>query len=172
MTEIDEVEFLPEIECSACEIFRSFPDLAWIAEDEAMPSEIHRKYAAAGTSWIAEADGQRVGFLCAESDFRDLHIQELSVRQEWQGKGIGRKLMNTAIEYARRNQFKLVTLTTFREVPWNAPFYRSLGFEVIENENLGPRLKKILETEAEHGFSPLQRCAMRLRVLPENGSDS
>lgn len=129
-----------------------------------MPAKTHLKYVRKGTSWVAEAGDLIVGFVCAEPAVRDLHIWEMAVRQESQGKGIGRQLMKTVIEYARSNQFKFVTLTTFREVAWNGPFYRSLGFEVIDSEKLDARLEKILRAEISHGLPGTLRCAMRLLV--------
>lgn len=129
-----------------------------------MSPETHMKYVMSGTSWIAEVENQIVGFLCAEVAMGDLHVWEMAVRREWQGQGIGRKLMNAAIDHAYRNQLRSVTLTTFREVSWNEPFYRSLGFEIIHTEGIEPRLAGILQEEIQHGFPGHQRCAMRLWV--------
>jgi len=129
-----------------------------------MSAETHLKYVLQGTSWVAEADSQIVGFLCAEAAERDFHIWELDVRREWQGNGIGRKLMKAAIEHAHNNEFNSVTLTTFIGVPWNEPFYHSLGFESIEKNKLDSRLKDVLRVEIQHGLPGNLRCAMRLSV--------
>ena len=172
LTKAEDVHALPDIERSAGESFRGLPELAWIADDEDMSAETHLQYVMQGTSWVAEADDQIIGFLCAQSAGRDLHIEEFAVRLEWQGQGIGRQLMNTAIEHARRNRFRSATLTTFRKVPWNEPFYRSLGFEIIEAEKLEPRLEKILQAEIQRGLSGDLRCAMRLWISPQNEKDS
>lgn len=94
----------------------------------------------------------------------DLHVWELAVRREWQGQGTGRQLIETAIEYARVNHLRCVTLTTFRQVPWNEPFYRRLGFEVIDMKSVEPRLALILQDEIQQGLPGDLRCAMRLVV--------
>ncbi len=172
LTKIEDISLLPDIEYSAGESFRDLPDLAWIADDDAMSVETHLKYVIKGTSWIAEADDQIVGFLCAESTAIDLHVWLLAVRREWQGKGIGRRLMKTVIEHAHRNEFISVTLTTFREVPWNEPFYRSLGFEMVDREKIDPRLQEILHAEIQHGLPGVLRCAMRLLVSPIREKDA
>lgn len=161
-TRIEDIDLLPAIEDSAGESFRDIPDLAWIADDESMSAETHLQYMLQGTSWVAEVDDQVIGFVCAEAADTDLHICELAVEREWQHQGLGLKLMKTAIEHARRNQFQAVTLTTFREVPWNESFYRSLGFEIIDNEKLNERLEQILRAEIQHGFPSSLRCAMQL----------
>ncbi len=122
------------------------------------------QYVLEETSWVGEVDGQVIGFLCAHEMDRDLHIEELAVRHEWQGQGIGRQLMQTMVEYARRNGFRSVTLTTFREVVWNEPFYRSMGFEIIAPEKVDPWLVEILHAEVARGFPADLRCAMRLWI--------
>ena len=163
---MEEVSLLPEIEQSAGEGFRDLPDLAWIADSGNMSAEMHLMYVKQRTSWVAEVESQIVGFLCAEIMERDLHVWEVSVRQEWQSKGIGQQLMETTIQYASDNQLRCVTLTTFREVPWNAPFYRSLGFKILDMSSLEPRLEKILQDEIQHGLPGDLRCAMQLIVPP------
>ena len=127
-----------------------------------MSTEAHQKCVAQSTSWVAEVDDQIVGFLCAESAAKDLHIWELAVRREWQGRGIGRRLMKTVLDHARQNGFVSVTLTTFRDVPWNEPFYRSLGFEIMDTEKIDSRLKQILDAEIQHGLPGNLRCVMQL----------
>ncbi|TGS57679.1 GNAT family N-acetyltransferase, partial [Mesorhizobium sp. M3A.F.Ca.ET.201.01.1.1] len=91
-----------------------------------------------------------------------LHIWELDVRLDRQGSGIGRALIERAIEDAKRRGLSTVTLTTFRDVAWNAPFYRKFGFRVLEGAEIDERLASLLGDEVEHGMPSDQRCAMRL----------
>jgi len=101
-----------------------------------------------------------VGFLLAEAHPLSLFIVELSVDLDWQGKGIGRQLIACAAEHARKKGLTSLTLTTFRDVPWNAPFYTRLGFERVTA--LTPELRQKREEEAAHGLAYETRCAMRL----------
>jgi GNAT superfamily N-acetyltransferase len=167
-TKEQDVHILPEIERSAGECFRSLPALAWVADDGNLSAEEHLQYVMEETSWVSEVGDQVIGFLCAHEMDRDLHIEELAVHHEWQGQGIGRRLLQTVIEYARRNGFRSVTLTTFREVPWNEPFYRSMGFEIIAAEKMDTQLEEILHAETARGFSAEKRCAMRLWISSPN----
>ena len=48
---------LPDIERSAGELFRTVPDLAWIAGDEVMSAEAHLEHIAQGTVWVAQEEG-------------------------------------------------------------------------------------------------------------------
>jgi hypothetical protein len=52
-------------------------------------------------------------------------------------------------------------LTTFRHLPWNAPFYQKVGFRILEKANLDEQLAEILEEEAK-GLDITKRVAMRL----------
>jgi hypothetical protein len=70
--------------------------------------------------------------------------------------------MAAAIDWARRAGLAAVTLTTFRAIPWNAPFYRSLGFVVLTADTISERLAAILADETARGFE--DRCAMRLAL--------
>ena len=51
-------------------------------------------------------------------------------------RGVGMALVQTVCAYAVAEQWAGVTLTTFRDMPWNAPFYERLGFEVMEAASL------------------------------------
>jgi GNAT superfamily N-acetyltransferase len=93
-----------------------------------------------------------------------IHIHEMSVSETFQGHGIGRALLEAAIEWAVIHHFAALTLTTFREVPWNATFYSQCGFEVLSVSGLDERLSGLLREEVEEGFAEGTRCAMRFSL--------
>lgn len=157
----DEAALLPPIERSASESFRTIAAFASWADAALLPAEFHAPRIAAGAVWVAEEGGVPVGFACAERIAGELHIWELDVRQDRQGHGIGRRLLEAVLAAARREGIAAVTLTTLREVPWNAPFYERLGFVLLEREAIGPRLAAILDREAEQGADRGTLCAMR-----------
>jgi hypothetical protein len=57
-----------------------------------------------------------------------------------------------------------VTLTTFRDVPWNAPYYEQLGFSETTAAALSPAHVDIVRDEASRGFDPAKRVAMIMRL--------
>ncbi len=57
-----------------------------------------------------------------------------------------------------------MTLTTYRDVPWNAPYYARLGFEVVADEDLGPGLRAVRELEVERGLDRWPRVVMTRHV--------
>lgn len=156
-----DAESLPDIERSAAQAFLSIDELGWLAEADTLTVERHRHLIALLTCWVAvDAQAALLGFLSAERHGNDLHVYELSVRQAAQGQGWGRKLIEAAKDYARCHQLAAVTLTTFTQVPWNAPFYRRLGFQACGSATLDPHLAAILAQEYDCGFEPGSRCAM------------
>ena len=71
--------------------------------------------------------------------------------------------MEAACGWARSEHFDSITLTTYRDVPWNGPFYESLGFVVLET--LTPDLIEIRGIEraiGDNDFGP--RVAMRIAL--------
>ena len=162
---VADAECLPEIERSAGQSFLDIPHLAWIAGDEVQSAERHRQLILDGRAWVAEDRcGKILGFLNGEGRGDGFHIWEVSVRRDSQGRGFGRALMLAAIEQARSDGLKAVTLTTFREVPWNEPFYLGLGFVTLGEACLSPGLAEILEIEAKAGLHRQTRCAMSLAL--------
>lgn len=159
----DEVEALRRIERSAAQAFRLVEAFSWIATGDVQSAERHLDLIGKGTNWVATADGDDpIGFLSAEIDGPELHIWEISVDHLHQGFGIGRKLIRHAVEQATERGLEAVTLTTFRTIPWNCPFYERLGFRLLDEAGLSPRLAGVLDEEAAHGLQRDTRCAMRM----------
>ncbi len=153
---------LPAIEDAGAETFARFG--APLADGSPpTPASLFEQRLASGMIWVSEAaGGQVVGFLAAAPAEGDLHVEEVDVLIDHQRQGHGRRLMVHAIHWARAQSLRGVTLTTFRHIPWNAPFYASLGFRELAEDETPPRLAAILTEEAERGFE--NRCAMRLTL--------
>lgn len=117
----------------------------------------------AGATVVFAAGDPAVGFVSVDLVDGDAHIDQLSVLPERGGRGIGRDLLDRAVRWAREEGLSGVTLTTFRDVPWNAPFYARVGFEVVETP--GPELAAIRAHERATGIDAMgPRVAMRLRI--------
>ncbi len=155
--------FLPAIERSAGEAFRAIDDLAWIADADDLSVDRYAALIAGGAAWVAsDAAGDIAGFLCGEVFGDALHIWEMSVRRDGQQAGLGRRLLATATSWAMAARLPALTLTTFREVAWNEPFYRRAGFRTLSDHELTPRLAETLRAEVANGMPGDRRCAMRL----------
>lgn len=160
-----DASLLPAIEQSAGQTFRQIPDLAWIADDSNQPVERHLALIAHGVAWVAvDLADTPVGFLNGEILHGALHIWEMSVHKDHQGKGIGRALMGQARKWAMEKQLSFITLTTFRDVAWNEAFYKSLGFVTLEEDQITIGLRKVLDDEVRDGLPGEKRCAMMLSL--------
>ena len=151
---------LAAVERSAAVLFRGI-GLDWIAESPAMDLAVLDLCRAAGTLWIApDHDDRPTGFLAATDLDGAFFILELSVAAEHQGRGLGRALLHAALDQARWRYYGAAALTTYRDVPWNAPFYARHGFVALREFDLSPGLKAKLADEARHGHDPDRRVAM------------
>ena len=56
------------------------------------------------------------------------HLEQLSVHPDHAGGGIGRALLRAGCDWAEANGYPEITLATYRDIPWNGPFYASEGF--------------------------------------------
>ena len=92
---------------------------------------------------------------------RSAHVEQVSVDPRDAGRGLGRRLLDHVAAVARRRQLDAVTLTTFRDVPWNAPYYRRCGFRVLPEDEIGPGLRRVRDHESAQGLDPVLRVCMR-----------
>lgn len=76
-----------------------------------------------------EASGPAVGFAHVIEDGATAYLEQVSVHPGHARQGHGRTLVRAVIAEASARGFARVTLRTYADVPWNAPFYASLGFE-------------------------------------------
>jgi GNAT superfamily N-acetyltransferase len=152
---------LPAIESSAVEAYARYGKP--LEDYEPNSAEDWAPNLGAGLLWIAEdpAAGP-VGFLAAERHDGGLYVAEVDVAITYQRKGIGRRLMQAAIDRAREEGLANLTLTTRLDIPWNAPFYRTLGFVVLVEDVLPPHLAATRARETAAGLQ--DRCGMRLRL--------
>ncbi|MET9023025.1 hypothetical protein ABZV93_23880 [Actinopolymorpha sp. NPDC004070] len=69
--------------------------------------------------------------------------------------------MDHLAAYATGEGVLALTLTTFTDVPWNAPYYLRCGFVFMDDGDLTPGLRRIREREAAHGLDRWPRTCMR-----------
>lgn len=164
-THPDDCALLPSIERSAAKTFLSDPELAWLAHAEPIAAVRHREFMDRGICLVAAGERNRpFGFVVSERFGTELHIWELSVARDRQGTGIGRALLGALDEAAGAASYRALTLTTFSDLPWNGPFYRSCGFAEIDASKVGERLAAMLNDDRQHGLPPNRRCAMIKRL--------
>jgi GNAT superfamily N-acetyltransferase len=154
------------IEQCAGELFRTFPGLEWIADSPNRELSFYSDLIARGWCWVArDQQGEVKGFIAAQRIADDLHFCEMAVSRALQRQGIGRSLMQAAIASAQARGLERLTLTTFRDVPWNAPAYESFEFRRMNPKQIPRRLKRVLCAEVAAGLEIGSRCAMSLDLV-------
>jgi GNAT superfamily N-acetyltransferase len=99
-----------------------------------------------------------VAYLVAEPVDGALHVEQVSVHPAHARSGIGRALLDEV------GAAGPLTLTTFADVPWNAPYYARLGFRVLPESEWTPGLRAIRAREAAIGLDRWPRVCMRREV--------
>ncbi len=156
----EHLDLLPAIERAAATRFGdSLPRSVLL---HVTPADTLEAAQLAGLLWVAlEPAGTPVGFAVASIHGRRVHLDELDVLPEHGRKGVGSALVEAVEDHALSSGYTEVTLTTFGDVPWNAPFYASAGFKVIPEHELDAELHRRLSDEAELGLDRSRRVAMR-----------
>jgi len=130
--------------------------------NQATSLEVLEEAQRAGHLWVVLADDLPVAFAHVDLIERDaVHLEEIDVHPEHGRRGLGTKLVLEVCRWAASNGYGAVTLTTFRDVPWNLPFYARLGFDVVALERVSAPLRTIVEDETRRGLDPSRRVVMK-----------
>ncbi len=160
----DEVEAVRAIELAAASLFRSvgLPEIAASAPSEA--AEVLLRARAGRLLVTVDAADRPVAFALFGEIDGTLHIEELDVDPAHGRRGLGAALIARIDAIARDRGLPALTLSTFRDVPWNAPYYSRLGFVPIPDADLGPGLAAIRHRIATQGVDVAPRLFMRRPV--------
>jgi GNAT superfamily N-acetyltransferase len=118
------------------------------------------------TLWVACEADRPIGFALVWIRTDALHLRELDVHPDHMRRGLGRRLVEFVRERAAERGLARVTLTTFRDVDWNASLYRRWGFEVLEPEDQPDWLAAIRAAEDRSVIGQWPRVAMALTATP------
>ncbi|NDU73927.1 GNAT family N-acetyltransferase [Actinomadura sp. DSM 109109] len=110
---------------------------------------------------IVVAGDPPVGFAAVEELDGAAHLEQISVRGDLVGRGIGALLLREVKARAAAAGLPGVSLLTFRDVPWNGPWYARHGFAELPPERWGPGIRSYWDAEIEAGLHALgPRLAM------------
>ena len=154
-----DLPFLPPIELSAAKLLAGHAPESVLREttshDDLERARFQRLL------WVALANDFPVGFAHVEVIEPSIaHLREIDVHPEHGRRGLGTRLIGTVCAWAATARYQAVTLTTFRNVAWNMPFYKRLGFHEITFGDLSDALRSLLRDEIRRGLDPALRVAM------------
>jgi GNAT superfamily N-acetyltransferase len=157
----DEVPRLREIEDQAGTIFSGL-GLIDEALDTSFPLDDLARLVGMGQVWVGcLEDGLPVGMVIASVREGAVYIEEMDVLPAHGSRGLGARLLACVCAWAQAQGHAAITLSTFRDVPWNGPFYRKHGFRDLQPGEWTPGMRAIREREAEHGLRVEARVFMR-----------
>ncbi|MDP3494726.1 MAG: GNAT family N-acetyltransferase [Hyphomonadaceae bacterium] len=139
---------LQEIERAAAELFRG-SELIDIDAMSVVAMGDHVHSIEQDLSIVAEVEGRVAGFVMGEMHFDDAYLHELDVDPAFGRRGVGAALVERFREAAKAKGARAVYLSTFRTPPWNAPFYRKLGFVDVAREDYLPWMSDIAREQAK-----------------------
>ncbi|MWA05075.1 GNAT family N-acetyltransferase [Actinomadura sp. LD22] len=141
---------LPAIENSGDRLFHPFgivfPPGPTIAEE----------MIAKGAEFLVAGDPP-VGFAAVREVDGAAHLEQISVHADLTGRGIGSRLLRAVLDAAARRGSPGVSLLTFRDVPWNGPWYARHGFAELPEDRWGPGIRAYWDAEIAaglHGLGP------------------
>ena len=151
-----------DIEREAAQRFLGSPE-AWIAGDPPAPEALLDARLEDGGLWVACLDGERpVAALRFRPLGDSLYIEQIDVLPAFSGLRLGAALLDWADDLAREAGYAALVLSTFRDIPWNAPWYGRIGFEVIGV--LPPELETLRSEHLARGLDESRRVFMRRDV--------
>lgn len=159
----DDAARIPDVERAAGALFRTV-GMDDIADADVTEIAILVDRALTGRLFVAEHGGHLAGFAIFSEVDDVCYLEEVSTSQS--GQGIGRRLIARVEDAARARGLDWITLATFREVPWNAPYYARLGFVEWPTADLPSGHQERYRKQAEFGLDMGKRIFMRKSLAP------
>ena len=107
--------------------------------------------------------GTIVGFVHVLESGEIAHLEQISVLPQNGRRGYGRRLLEAAMDEARGRGYERMTLRTYADVPWNAPFYVRIGF--VETEPTTDFHKSLVDVEERLGLGRYGRRVQMTAAL-------
>ncbi|MEU4800058.1 GNAT family N-acetyltransferase [Streptomyces sp. NPDC023327] len=169
-----ELPVLQDIERAAGEAFRAL-GMDAVADDEPPAEEQLERFRRAGRAWVAaDEDDVPLAYLLSQPvvyapgppvAYAE-HIEQVTVHPRAARRGLGRALIEHLADRAGARGRTALTLTTFADVPWNAPYYARIGFRPLPDAALPPALEEIRAHEARLGLDRWPRLCMCRPLVP------
>lgn len=102
--------------------------------EQVAPSYISDHYVNRGRFWLALSGEEVIGTIAIqEKDPLIAEIKRMFVAPKFQGKGVGQKLLDTALDFAKSQSYKHVYLETDALMKRAHRFYEKNGFRVYKD---------------------------------------
>lgn len=98
--------------------------------------------------WVIKKENKIIGFACIHTDWQDhrwgrvAEMHEIAVREEFQGEGMGEKLLEKILIYAREKSCKFISLWVGKENQLAYRWYIKMGFRQVGTWGNWIRMRK------------------------------
>ena len=160
----DDLATLQDLERAAGAPFAEY-GMSSIADDDPISIDLLADYCRDERLWVCvDTMDHPIAYIIVDIVDECGHIEQVSVHPTQSGRRIGHALIETVAEWASHRKLQALTLTTFSEIPWNAPYYERLGFEIVPHAEQSPGLRRIRNLEREHGLDRWPRVCMKRKI--------
>lgn len=150
---------LPHLERAAATRFRETPYANLVTGDLISAQiDLDHEYV-----WVVvDAEDRPVGFAIVSVSDSLAYLRELDIHPQHARQGLGRWLIETIVAWGREQDMTALTLITFSDIPWNAPYYERLGFYPLDKNELNSVLQNAWQEEMASGLPMKQRICMQI----------
>jgi GNAT superfamily N-acetyltransferase len=164
LAELEDIPAMIAVDKAASTLFEPTGLINPEALGDHVPAEVFEAEIPLGNVLVTRnVHGWATGFALVRARGNGLYLDQVSVHPDHGQRGLGRWLLLAVLAEAEARKLPHVSLSTFRDLPWNGPFYRSLGFTEMPRDRLEPYMLEI--EEAQKPFMDVkERCFMRRKV--------
>ncbi|USS40189.1 GNAT family N-acetyltransferase [Thermococcus aggregans] len=130
-------------------------------EEEVYKKEAENYFKRGDMVFLAVEEGKSTGFIRVSSREGCFWIEELFVRPEFRGRGIGRALVERAEEEVRKHDDTLYLFVLPQDKDAIA-FWKKLGYDVINTIEL---VKNLKPTPRDEGFHTIEFLGEKFRIF-------
>jgi GNAT superfamily N-acetyltransferase len=160
---LEDIDALIAIDLAAGQLFAPTGLISDDGLHDHVPRAVFEQAVDAGdVFWISRNDVP-AGFALVSQRGGTLYLDQISVHPDHGRQGLGATLIQHVCQLARQRRLKQVTLSTFRDIPWNGPFYRKLGFRELERRELADWMLELEKIQA-HSLDVSLRCFMVRKI--------
>ncbi|MEZ5998226.1 MAG: GNAT family N-acetyltransferase [Hyphomonas sp.] len=162
--QLEDVDAMINVDLAAGQLFAPTGHISGEALNDHVPATVLEQAIGAGDIFKTQTrEGIVAGFALVSRRGGTLYLDQISVHPDHGRQGLGASLMQHVFQLAKKRKLKQVTLSTFREIPWNGPFYRKLGFRELARREMADWMLELERIQAQ-SLDVSQRCFMVRRI--------
>lgn len=164
LASVDDVPKVAPLEQAAAEMFRNI-GMDAVADDAPIADSVLLQAVEDQRLWVAVEYGVLKAYVLGDFLPQSLHIDQVTVHPNASRRGLGALMIESVSADPRSKERGLITLTSFANVPWNAPYYERIGFLDIAESDWPEGVAEKVAADQRGGLGTWPRVVMQ-RVIP------